>query len=78
MYKEDLALNNLQWLICHETQSNHPNYFSWANWHQIMCKTVLTSTKTYHDFYNFTKTLTETNQSIFVYYVIYFFLLKII
>ena len=20
MYKEDLALNNLQWLICHQTQ----------------------------------------------------------
>ena len=20
MYKEDLALNNLQWLICHKTQ----------------------------------------------------------
>ena len=22
MYKRDLALNNLQWLICHETQPN--------------------------------------------------------
>ena len=22
MYKEDLALNNLQWLICHKTQLN--------------------------------------------------------
>ena len=22
MYKVDLALNNLQWLICHKTQSN--------------------------------------------------------
>ena len=22
MYKEDLTLNNLQWLICHKTQSN--------------------------------------------------------
>ena len=22
MYKEDLALNNLQWLICHETYPN--------------------------------------------------------
>ena len=22
MYKKDLALNNLEWLICHETQSN--------------------------------------------------------
>ena len=25
MYKEDLALNNLQWLICHKTQSNSSN-----------------------------------------------------
>ena len=23
MYKEDLASNNLQWLICHETKPNH-------------------------------------------------------
>ena len=22
VYKEDLALNNLQWLICHKTQPN--------------------------------------------------------
>ena len=22
MYKKDLALNNLQWLICHKTQPN--------------------------------------------------------
>ena len=22
MYKEDLALNNLKWLICHKTQPN--------------------------------------------------------
>ena len=22
MYKEDLALNNLQWSICHKTQTN--------------------------------------------------------
>ena len=22
MYKEDLALNNLQWFICHKTQLN--------------------------------------------------------
>ena len=25
MYKEDLALNNLQWLICHKTQLNQAN-----------------------------------------------------
>ena len=24
MYKEDLPLNNLQWLICHKTQPNQP------------------------------------------------------
>ena len=23
MYKEDLALNNLQWLICHKTKLNY-------------------------------------------------------
>ena len=23
MYNTDLALNNQQWLICHETKSNH-------------------------------------------------------
>ena len=26
MYKEDLALNNLQWLICHKTQTNQIIY----------------------------------------------------
>ena len=25
IYKKDLALNNLQWLICHETKSNQTN-----------------------------------------------------
>ena len=25
MYKEDLALNNLQWLICHKTKPNKTN-----------------------------------------------------
>ena len=24
MYKEDLALNNQEWLICHKNQSNQP------------------------------------------------------
>ena len=24
MYKKDLALNNLQWLICHKTKPNQP------------------------------------------------------
>ena len=26
MYKEDLASNNLQWLICHKTQPNQILY----------------------------------------------------
>ena len=26
MYKEDLALNNQQWLICHKTQPNQIRY----------------------------------------------------
>ena len=26
MYTEDLALNKLQWLICHKTQPNNPIY----------------------------------------------------
>ena len=30
MYKEDLALNNLQWLICHKTQSNQAIYIDTA------------------------------------------------
>ena len=24
MYKEDLALNTLEWLICHKTETNQP------------------------------------------------------
>ena len=23
MYKEDVTLNNIQWLICHKTKPNH-------------------------------------------------------
>ena len=29
MYKEDLALNNLQWLICHKTQPNQILYIQY-------------------------------------------------
>ncbi len=29
MYKEDLALNNLQWLICHKTQPNQTIYLTY-------------------------------------------------
>ena len=28
MYKEDLALNNLQWLICHKTQQTKSYIFN--------------------------------------------------
>ena len=32
MYKENLALNNLQWLICHKTQPNQTKSYiqPWA------------------------------------------------
>ena len=26
MYKKDLALNNLQWVICHKTKQNQSKY----------------------------------------------------
>ena len=31
MYKEDLALNNLQWLVCHKTKPNQtkPNQITY-------------------------------------------------
>ena len=32
MYKKDLALNNLQWLICHKTQ---PYYYNKENKHKM-------------------------------------------
>ena len=28
MYKEDLTLNNLQWLICHKTKQNQTKLIS--------------------------------------------------
>ena len=34
MYKEDLALNNLQWLICHKAKTTHDViYISVVNGH---------------------------------------------
>ena len=30
MYKENLALNNLQWLICHKIKSNRSNQKEYA------------------------------------------------
>ena len=32
MYKKNLTLNNLQWLVCHKTQPNQtkPNLFSFV------------------------------------------------
>ena len=32
MYKEDLALDYLQWLICHKTQPNQPKGVSWVRY----------------------------------------------
>ena len=29
MYKEDLTLNNVQWLICHKTQPNQIIYIEY-------------------------------------------------
>ena len=31
MYKEDLALNNLQWLICHKTKPNQISTLAMPN-----------------------------------------------
>ena len=36
MYKEDLALNNLQWLICHKTKLNQTFSLYFA-----LCTTLL-------------------------------------
>ena len=41
MYKEDLALNNLQWLICHETQPNQQSQVGGNN-QQEMISTGMT------------------------------------
>ena len=32
MYKEDLALNNLQWLICHKTKPNQTKPVKYILW----------------------------------------------
>ena len=39
MYKKDMALNNLQWLICHKTNPSQTIYF-----HTLKCFQVLLST----------------------------------
>ena len=31
MYRHDLALNNLQWLICHKTQPNQTKWVHYIN-----------------------------------------------
>ena len=36
MYKEDLALNNLQWLICHKTQLNQTKFAEKLNLFHIL------------------------------------------
>ena len=40
MYKENLALNNLQWLICHKTKPK-PNYVQ----HQNITKVLIHPSK---------------------------------
>ena len=47
MYKEDLALNNLQWLICHKTQPNKHWLMSCKRedsneWYWLVCLCVFT------------------------------------
>ena len=37
MYKPDLALNNLQWLICHKTKPNQ-TILKWQHFVVILCK----------------------------------------
>ena len=36
MYKKDLALNNLQWLICHKTQPNQIIYIPYISLKRIL------------------------------------------
>ena len=38
MYKEDSALNNLQWLICHKTQPNQIIYIQYIRIKKIRHK----------------------------------------
>ena len=40
MYKRDVALNNLQWLICHKTKPNHLVLFFLAVFYSIECNLV--------------------------------------
>ena len=35
MYKEDLALNNPQWLLCHKTQPNQIIYLISMYWRDL-------------------------------------------
>ena len=43
MYKQDLALNNVQWLICHKTQPNHtkPNQTILLHFHGAFFKALI-------------------------------------
>ena len=36
MYKKDLALNNLQWLICHKTKTKPTKRYMWAQFPNIL------------------------------------------
>ena len=48
MYKEYLALNNLQWLICHKTQPNR----TLATCVTIMLTKIIEILKVYHNNYS--------------------------
>ena len=39
MYKQDLALNDLQWLICHKTQPNQTNFHSFVGFQVFLSNT---------------------------------------
>ena len=53
MYKIDLALNNLQWLICHKTKSNQTNQVTSA--YIIWFLIFLSNTNKFHNFYSWMK-----------------------
>ena len=40
MYKIDLALNNLQWLICHQTKPNQSKHFKQIETSPILRKAI--------------------------------------
>ena len=41
MYKTDLALNNLQWLICHKTKANIITHLLAHRWLHVMANNII-------------------------------------